>query len=282
MVFDQLAQERGAELGVESRIDDKAGVIELDAGAPCSHDRGRRQHLHETLRASPRRRMPDEFAFLPRDRVDGWEVCGAGQRHEGRHAEGGERHRFERMTLHNGDLGELNSGPRVIPLLHHLGHGGELRLVTPLSSGIEGERCRHIVESVGIERLDRADRLVAPIALRRRCRRAEGETSLTETLRGELSIIGNRYGGGSRVERLGRVGVADSLGGSPLPIGGASNGQGIFGCVGGERKALSGRRSIIKEAQGDPAGVEGRVDLSLGRVQAERSGRRLQTQVAAR
>ena len=33
-VFDQLTQERRPELGVESGIDDKAGVVEVDAGAP--------------------------------------------------------------------------------------------------------------------------------------------------------------------------------------------------------------------------------------------------------
>ena len=104
------------------------------------------------------------------------------------------------MALHDGDLGELNLGPRVVPLLHHLGHGGELRLIAPLPSGVEGERRREIVEPVGIERLDRADRLVAPIALSRRCRRAEGETGLAKTLRGELAVIGDRHAGRARVE----------------------------------------------------------------------------------
>ena len=147
--------------------------------------------------------MPDEFAFLPRDRVDGGQVCGAGKRHEGRHADGRKRHRLKRMALHDGDLGELNLSARIVPLLHHLGHGGELQLVAPLPSGVEGERRREIVEPVGIERLDRADRLVAPIAFGRRRRRAEGETGLTETLRGELAVIGDRHAGRARVETLG-------------------------------------------------------------------------------
>ena len=41
LVLDQLTQERRAELGVERRIDDQAGVVELDAGAPRGHGRGR-------------------------------------------------------------------------------------------------------------------------------------------------------------------------------------------------------------------------------------------------
>ena len=136
--------------------------------------------------------------------------------------------------------------------------------------GVEGERRREIVESVGIERLDRADRLVAPIALGRRCRRAEGETSLAETLRGELAVIGDRHAGGARVEALGRLGVAHGLGGSALPIGGAGDGQGILGGLGRKRKALRRRRRVVKKAQGDPAGVERGVDLSLGRVGPDR------------
>ena len=182
--------------------------------------------------------MPDEFAFLPCDRVDGGQVCGTRQRKEGWHAHGRKRHCFEWVASHDGDLGELHLGPSVVVALHNLRHGGELRLIAPLPRGVESERRRHIVESVGIERLDRADRLVTPLAFGRGCRSAEGETSLTETLRGELAVIGNRYGGGSRVERLGRLGVAHSLGGSPLPIGGASNGQWILGGLGRKRKAF--------------------------------------------
>ena len=34
LVFDQLTEQRRAELGVEGGIDDEAGVVELDAGAP--------------------------------------------------------------------------------------------------------------------------------------------------------------------------------------------------------------------------------------------------------
>ena len=81
-----------------------------------------------------------------------------------------------------------------------------------------------------------------------------------------MAVIGDRHAGGARVEALGRLGIAHSLGGSPLPIGGAGDGQGIFGSLGGERKALRGRRRVVEEAQGDPAGVEGGVDLSLGRI----------------
>ncbi len=88
---------------------------------------------------------------------------------------------------------------------------------------VESERRRHIVDSVGIERLDNADRFVTPLAFSRGCRSPEGETVLTETLRGELAVIGNRYRGGSRVERLGGLGIADSLGGATLPICGASD-----------------------------------------------------------
>ena len=109
-----------------------------------------------------------------------------------------------------------------------------------MPSGVEGERRRKIVKPVGIERLDRADRLVAPIALSRNCRCAEDETSLAKTLRGELAVIGNRYGGGTCVERLRRLGVAHSLGGSSLPIGGARDGQRILGGLGRDRKALRG------------------------------------------
>ena len=78
------------------------------------------------------------------------------------------------MALHHGDLGELNLSSRIVPLLDHLGHRRELRLVTPLPSGVEGERHRKIVKTVGIKRLDRAHRLVAPVALGRRRRCAEG------------------------------------------------------------------------------------------------------------
>ena len=60
--------------------------------------------------------------------------------------------------------------------------------------------------------------------------------------------------------------MAHGLGGSALPIGGACKGQGIFGSLGRARKALSGRRRVAEEAQGDPAGVEGGVDLSLRRI----------------
>ena len=142
------------------------------------------------------------------------------------------------MASHDGDLGELDLSARLVPLLDHLGHGGELRLIAPLPRGVESERRRQIVKSVGIERLDSTDRLVTPLAFSRRCWRAEGETVLTETLRGELAVIGNRYRGGSRVERLGRLGIAHSLGGSPLPICGASDGQWILGGLGRERKAF--------------------------------------------
>ena len=226
--------------------------------------------------------MPDEFAFLPRDRIDGGQVCGTRQRKEGRHADGRKRHRFERVASHDGDLGELNLRPRVVLPLHHLGHGGELRLIAPLPRGVEGERRREIVESVGIERLDRADRLVAPIALGRGCRSAEGETGLAETLRGELAVIGNRHGGGSRVERLGRLGVAHGLGGSPLPIGGARDGQWILGGLGRERKALRGRRRVVRESarRSSRRGRRRRPEPRTSR--AGRSGRRLQRQVAAR
>ena len=128
------------------------------------------------------------------------------------------------MALHDGDLGELNLSPCVVPLLHHLGHGGKLRLIAPLPSGVEGKRRRHIVESVGIEGLDGADPLVPALAFSHHCRRAEGETSLTEALRGELAVIGDRHARRARVETLGSFGIAHSLGGSPLPIGGARDG----------------------------------------------------------
>ena len=104
------------------------------------------------------------------------------------------------MASDDVDLGELNLGTSLVVALHNFRHSGELRLIAPLPRGVESERRRHIVESVGIERLDRADRLVTPLAFGRGCRSAEGEMSLTETLRGEP--IGNRYGGGSRVEFL--------------------------------------------------------------------------------
>ena len=171
------------------------------------------------------------------------------------------------MALHDGNLGELNLSARVVPLLHHLGHGAKLRVIAPLPSGVERQRRREIVKPVAIERLDRADRLVAPIALGRRGHwRAQRETGLPKALGGELAVIGDRHAGGARVETLGRIGIAHGLGGSPLPIGGSGDGQGILGGLGRKREALSGRRSVIKEAQGDPAGVEGRVDLSLGRI----------------
>ncbi len=135
-----------------------------------------------------------------------------------------------------------------------------------MPGGVEGERRRKIVKPVGIERLDRADRLVKPIALGRHCRFMEGETGLAETLRSELAVIGDRHAGRAQVEALGRLGLTHGLGGSPLPIAGPGDGQGIFGGLGGQRKALRGRWRIVQEAQGDPAGVEGGVDLSLGGV----------------
>ena len=138
--------------------------------------------------------------------------------------------------------------PWIVPLLHHLGHGAKLRVIAPLPSGVEGERRRKIVKPVAIERLDRADRLVAPIALGRRHRRTQSEMGLPKALGSELAVIGDRHAGGALVETLGRNGVAHGLGGPPLPIGGSGDGQAIFGGVGGERKALSGRRSVIKEA----------------------------------
>ena len=170
------------------------------------------------------------------------------------------------MASHDGELGELNLSPCVVPLLHHLGHCGKLRLIAPLPGGVEGERRRKIVKPVGVERLDRADRLVAAIAFGRRCRRAEGEAGLTDTLRSELAVIGYRHAGRARVETLGSSGVAHSLGGSPLPIRGSGHGQGILGGLRRQRKPIRGRGRVIKEAQGDPAGVKGCVDLSLGRI----------------
>jgi hypothetical protein len=109
-----------------------------------------------------------------------------------------------------------------------------------LPSGVEGERRREIIKPVGIERLDGADRLVAPIALGRCHRRAQGEAGLTETLRGQLTVIGDRFARRPGVEALGRFGNAHRLGGSPLPIGGASDGQGTFGGHRRQRKAIRG------------------------------------------
>ena len=113
-------------------------------------------------------------------------------------------------------------------------------VIAPLPGGVERERRRKIVKPVAIERLDRADRLVAPIALGRRHRRAQSETGLPKALGGELAVIGDRHAGGARVETLGRIGIAHRLGGSPLPIGGSGDGQGILGGLGREREALSG------------------------------------------
>ena len=163
-------------------------------------------------------------------------------------------------------LAKSNLGPYVVPLLHHFRHGGELRLIAPLPGGVEGERGSKIIKPIGIERLDDAHRFVAPIALGRRCRRAEGETGLAETLRSELPVIGDRHAGGVGVETLGRLGLAHRLGGAALPIGRACDGQRVLGGGRRERKPLRGQRSVVKEAQGDPAGVEGGVDLSLGGI----------------
>ena len=44
---------RRAELRVESGIDDKARVVEVDAGAPRCYGRSRGQHLHQALGARP-------------------------------------------------------------------------------------------------------------------------------------------------------------------------------------------------------------------------------------
>ncbi len=149
--------------------------------------------------------MPDELTFLPGDRVDGGQVCGARQRKESWHAHGRKRHCLEWVAAHDSDFGELNLGPRVGPLLYDIGHGGELRLVAPLPSSVEGEPRREIVKPVGVERLHRADRLVAPIALGRSGRRAESKMGLPDTLRGELAVIGDRHAGRSRVKILGSL-----------------------------------------------------------------------------
>ncbi len=84
--------------------------------------------------------MPDEFAFLPSNRIDGGQIRGAGERDEGRHADCWKRRHLERVSSNEGDLGELNFGPRVIVLLHNFGHGGKLQLVTPLPRSVGGQR----------------------------------------------------------------------------------------------------------------------------------------------
>ena len=210
--------------------------------------------------------MPDEFAFLPRDRVDGRHISGVGERHESRHAFSRKRHLVESIAAQDCDLCELHLRPRVAKTLHHLRHGAELRFVPPLPGGVVRERGREIVEPVGIERLGRDDRLVALIAFGRRLRRRQSKPRLAELLRGELAVIGDRLARRTLVEPLGPLGIAHLLRRSPLPIGGAGDGERSVGRVRRASEAVGGDRSVMKEAERDPAGMEGGVDPILGRV----------------
>ena len=89
-----------------------------------------------------------------------------GERKEGRHPGSRKRHGVEGVPADERELAELDLRPRIAETLHDLRHGGDLRLVAPLPGGVEGERGGEIVEPVAVERRDRANGLVAPIALR--------------------------------------------------------------------------------------------------------------------
>ena len=226
--------------------------------------------------------MPDEFALLPRDRVDGRHISGVGERHESRDAFSRKRHLVESVAAQDGDLCELHLRPRVAKTLHHLRHGAELRFVPPLPGGVVCERGREIVEPVGIERLGRDDRLVALIAFGRRLRRRQGKPRLAELLRGELAVVGDRLARRTLVEPLGPLGIAHVLRRSPLPIGGAGDGERSVGRLRRASEAVGGDRSVMKEAERDPAGMEGGVDPSPRTCRVSRSHRRLRTRGAAR
>ena len=136
--------------------------------------------------------------------------------------------------------------------------------------GVEGERGCEIVEPVGVERRDRANGLVALVALRRGHWRPQRETGLAETLSGELTVVGDRLARGALIEGPGGLGAAHRLRRPALPIRGPSDRQRSVGGLGGERKPLSGPGRVVEEAQGDPAGVEIGVDLGFGRLRPRR------------
>ena len=93
---------------------------------------------------------------------------------------------------------------------------------------------------------------------------------------GKLPVISDRIGGGALVKALRLVGALGLFGGAALPIGGARDRQRRLSDRRCACEMTGGALGVVKEAQGDPAGVKFRVDprgdRDGGMVGAERLG----------
>ena len=169
------------------------------------------------------------------------------------------------------------------------GHRGDLRLVAPGARGLVGQPLRHVVEPLGVERLGRADLVVALRALGGSHRRPEDEPLHAETFGGELTVIGDGLGRGVLVVQRRLVGLAHRLGGAAAPILGPGDRQRRVGGDCGEGEMLGRLGRVAEEAQGDPAGVELAIDFArrlLGRrrpdAEVERQPRLVEIEELAR